>query len=76
MDDTIFYEPYKCYCSCDECREWEAKTGQKPDCELISEEIYSQLGLGPGIYNTTTATGIEARETYNRLFGRYPEEVF
>lgn len=37
MDDAIFLEPYKCYCSCEECKEWEAKTGEKPDCELMPD---------------------------------------
>ncbi len=32
-NDNHNLEPYKCYCSCEECREWERKTGQKPDCE-------------------------------------------
>lgn len=37
-DDYNYLEPYKCYCSCEECREWERKTGQKPDCEYSTEE--------------------------------------
>lgn len=37
-NDNHNLEPYKCYCSCEECREWERKTGQKPDCEYYTEE--------------------------------------
>lgn len=36
--EDLFLEPYKCYCSCEECRERERKTGQKPDCEYYTEE--------------------------------------
>lgn len=46
----------------------------KAEIEKLTEEIYLQLGVKPGMFDTTTATGIEARETYKRLFGRYPEQ--
>lgn len=42
--------------------------------EQITAEMYSSLGLGPGMFDQSSATGIQARETYRRLFGKYPEE--
>ena len=46
----------------------------KAEIEKLTEEIYSQLGDKPGMFDTTPATGIEARENFKRLFGRYPEQ--
>lgn len=48
----------------------------KAEIEKLTEEIYSQLGIKNDLYDTTTATGIEARETYYRLFGHYPEDEY
>ena len=40
----------------------------------LTGKLYSSLGVKSDFFDTTTATGIETRETYYRLFGHYPED--
>ena len=44
------------------------------DLESLINELYESLGIKSDLFDTTTATGIEKRETYYRLFGHYPED--
>lgn len=44
------------------------------DLESLINELEESLGIKSDFFDTTTATGIEERETYYRLFGHYPED--
>ena len=44
------------------------------ELKSLTDKLYSSLGIKSDFFDTTTATGIETRETYYRLFGHYPED--
>ena len=44
------------------------------ELKSLTDKLISSLGVKSDLFNATTATGIEERETYYRLFGHYPED--
>ena len=42
--------------------------------DKILNDKYTSLGLSSDMFNKSTAIGMWERETYKRLYGRYPEE--
>lgn len=44
------------------------------ELKSLADKLEESLGIKSDLFDTTTATGIEKRETYYRLFGHYPED--